>query len=74
MGFRAAQAPLTANVGHTGMAGQALRDRLQDDGTLRLLGVGLVVEVGRSVERDGVGDLCLIVVGILRRDLLLRIA
>ena len=56
------------------MPRQALGDRLQDRGALGLLGVGLVVEVGRGVERDGVGDLRLVVVRILRRDLLLRVA
>ena len=55
------------------MLRQPLGDRLQDRGALALLGVGLVVEVGRGVERDGVGDLRLVVVRILRRDLLLRV-
>ncbi len=56
------------------MPRQALGDRLQDRGALGLLGVGLVVQVGRGVERDGVGDLRLVVVRIFRRDLLLRVA
>ena len=56
------------------MLRQPLGDRLQDRGALALLGVGLVVQVGRGVERDGVGDLRLVVVRIFRRDLLLRVA
>ena len=56
------------------MLRQPLGDRLQDCGALGLLGVGLVVQVGRGVERDGIGDLRLVVVRIFRRDLLLRVA
>ena len=56
------------------MLRQALGDRLQDRRALALLGIGLVVRVGRGVERDGVGDLRLVVVRILRRDLFLRVA
>ena len=56
------------------MLRQPLGDRLQDRGALGLLGIGLVVQVGRGVERDGVGDLRLVVVRIFRRDLRLRVA
>ena len=61
-------------VRDAGMLRQPPRDRLEDRGPLGLLGVGLVVQVGGGVERDRVGDLRLIVVAILGRDLLLRIA
>ena len=56
------------------MLRQPLGDRLQDRGALGLLGVSLVVQVGRGVERDGVGDLRLVVVRIFRCDLRLRVA
>ena len=48
--------------------------RLQDCGALGLLRVGLVVQVRRRVERDGVGDLSLVVVRIFCRDLCLGVA
>ena len=61
-------------VGDAGMPRQALGDRLQDRGALHLLGAGLVAQVGGGIERDRVGDLCLVVVWILRRNLLLGVA
>ena len=56
------------------MLRQPFGDRLQDCGALGLLRIGLVIQVGRRVERDGVGDLSLIVVRIFRRDLRLGVA
>ena len=52
---------------------QPLRNGFENGSTLELLGVRLVIEVGRSVERDGVRDLSLIVVWIVNDDLFLRI-
>ena len=47
-----------------GMLGLALEDRLEDGRAFELIGVGLVGRRGRDVERDGVEDLRLVVVGI----------
>ena len=55
-------------VRHARMLRQALGDRFEDRRALELLGVGFVVRRRRRVQRDGVGDLRLVVVGVFRRQ------
>ena len=55
-----------------GCCGSRLPDRLEDRRAFDLLGIGLVGRRRRGVERDGVGDLRLVVVRIFCRELLHR--
>jgi hypothetical protein len=55
-------------VRDAGMAGLALEDRLQDRGTLELVGIALVARRGGDVEGDRVFDLRLVVGRIARGD------
>ena len=55
---------------HARMLRLALEDRLQDGRALELVGIGLVGRRSRSVERERVVDLRLVVVGIALRQLL----
>ncbi|MGY2916046.1 hypothetical protein ACVWYP_001676 [Bradyrhizobium sp. USDA 3262] len=57
-------------VGDAGVLGLAREDRFEQRRALQLVGVGLVARRGRDVERDRIGDLRLVIVGIVRRDLL----
>jgi hypothetical protein len=50
----------------------ALPDRPEDRRSLELLCVGLVGRRGRRIQRDGIGDLCLVVIRVFRRQLLHR--
>jgi hypothetical protein len=55
-------------VGDAGMLRLALEDGLEDRRALELIGIGLVRRRRRDVERDGVGDLRFVVLGIARHQ------
>src|SRR3954469_16040377 len=59
-------------VRDAGMLRLPLPDRCEDFGALELLCVSLVAWGRRSVQRDGITDLRLVVVRILRREFLHR--
>jgi hypothetical protein len=55
-------------VRDAGVLRLALEDRLEDRRALELIGIGLVRRRRRDVERNGVGDLRFVVLGIARRQ------
>jgi hypothetical protein len=55
-------------VRHAGMPRLALEDRLQNGRAFKLICVGLVIGRGGNVERDGVKDLCFVIIGVLLRQ------
>jgi hypothetical protein len=60
-------------VGDAGMLRLALEDPFQDRRRLELVGIGLVGGRGRDVEREGVIDLCLVVLRVMLGDRLHRL-